>query len=161
MIDFERFSTAMAAIGERCASTPTGEQLKMYHQFLSPKLSTEEFLEAARGVWISAVFFPPPIRFLEGRARIEWDKLLDVVASHNPPYTASSWEASWLNLSKDTRIVVNRLGGILSLKGSLGWDVARTYDRFVKMYSGALEDSADGVPIGAPSQQLLTEGDEK
>ena len=153
MIDFERFKHAMTAIGTRCASTPNGEQLKMYHEYLSPLLTTDEFLCAARGVWSSAEFFPPPNRFLESRSRYEWEKLVKLLDSHRPQYRPKDWFKHWDELSEHTRLAIKRLGGPLAFKEqSYNRDVARAYNLFTTHYTQALEDLATGTPLGEPDE---------
>ena len=153
MIDFDRFKHAMLAIGTRCASTPNGEQLKMYHEYLSPLLTTDEFLSAARGVWSSAEFFPPPNRFLESRSRSEWENLTKLLDKYTPPNVSSYWHEHWMALSEHTRLAVKRLGGPLAFKEqSYNRDVARAYDLFTTHYTQALEDLATGTPLGEPDE---------
>ena len=143
MIDWQHFKKAMSAISERCARPPGTEQLAMYYEFLSPKLTTEEFHQAAMAVWSSAEFFPPPVAFLEARAGREWDRLVELIARYTPPHVDAQWTEDWKALSEETRRTVSRLGGPLSFKERLfDFSVPKAYELFVDGYNAALRDSA-------------------
>ena len=148
MIDLERFRKAMIAIGKRTASVPDGEQVTMYHQFLSPLMSTEEFLDAAKGIWISAVFFPPPQTFLDARRRREWTRVIGLLTEFTPPNVAEDWGERWSALSEESRQAIKQLGGPLAFKTQqLDKNVARAYELFTAGYTEAVGDPTKAVPI--------------
>ena len=160
MIDYEHFKRAMKAISERCARPPGTEQLAMYYRFLSPKLTTEEFHEAAMAVWSSAEFFPPPVAFLEARASREWDRIVRLIERYTPPHVPDGWVAEWRELSEETRRAVKRLGGPLSFKERLyDFSVPKAYELFVDGYNAALRDSASRAMAEGPKLELLTSGE--
>lgn len=161
MIDFERFCNAMAAIGKRCASTPDSEQLAMYHEYLNPLLTTGEFLDAAKGVWVSSVFFPPPAAFLISRSRGEWRQLTTLLGEFTPPNVPEGWHQRWMKLSEATRQAVTMNGGPLAFKEQqLDRNVAQAKALFMKDYGDALEDLADSVPIESTSEPEQISGDD-
>ena len=164
MIDLERFQKAMVAIGKRTASVPDGEQLTMYHQFLTPLMSTEEFLDAAKGIWISAVFFPPPQTFLDARRRREWTRVIGLLSEFTPPNVAEDWGERWSALSEESREAIKQLGGPLAFKRQqLDKNVARAYELFTDGYTDAVGDLTKAVPIEAvqkpPQLEPGQEGD--
>ena len=156
MIDWEHFQRAMVAISERCARPPGAEQLAMYYRFLSPRLTTEEFHEAAMSVWSSAEFFPPPVKFLETRSAREWDKVVTLLREYTPPHVRAGWHEAWLALSEEARQAVGRLGGPLSFKDqTYNRDPAKAYDLFTREYTTALRDSAAEGMIAAQEQRPM------
>ena len=143
MIDWEHFKKAMGAISERCARPPGSEQLAMYYQFLSPRLTTEEFHQAAMSVWSSAEFFPPPVKVLEARSALEWDKVVRLLERYTPPQVPTGWAEEWGALSEGAKRAVGRLGGPLSFKERIySRDAAKAYELFTKEYTVAQRDSA-------------------
>ncbi len=116
MIEREHFQRAMTAISERCARPPGTEQLAMYYRFLSPRLTTEEFHQAAMSVWSSAEFFPPPVAFLEARSGREWERVVSLLTAFTPPHVPERWTERWQELSEEARLAVGRLGGPLAFK---------------------------------------------
>lgn len=157
MIDVERFRKAMVAIGKRTASVPEGEQLTMYHQFLSPLMSTEEFLDAAKGIWISAVFFPPPQTFLKARSRREWGRVMELVSEFTPPNVSEDWAERWSALSEASRQAIKHLGGPLAFKTQqLDKNVARAYELFKAGYTEAIGDLTKAVPIEGGEKPLMS-----
>ena len=160
MIEWEHFKKAMVAISERCARPPGPEQLAMYFRFLSPRLTTEEFHEAAMAVWSSAEFFPPPVKFLEARSGREWDKVVSLLGEYTPPHVRDGWHEEWLGLSEEARQAVGRLGGPLSFKDqTYNRDPAKAYDLFTREYTTALRDSAaEGMVATQEELPLLEAG---
>ena len=148
MIDLARFQKAMVAIGKRTASVPEGEQLEMYHGFLSPLMSTEEFLDAAKGIWLSAVFFPAPLAFLDARSRREWTRVIGLLTEFTPPNVADDWGKRWSALSEASRQAIKQLGGPLAFKAQqLDKNVARAYELFTEGYTEAIGDLTKSIPI--------------
>ena len=160
MIEWEHFKRAMKAISERCARPPGNEQLAMYYRFLSPRLTTQEFHEAAMSVWSSAEFFPPPVKFLEARSAREWDRVVDLIRTYTPPHVPEHWVEDWEALSGDARRAVGRLGGPLAFKEkTYNRDPAKAYDLFTREYNKALRDSAASEMVAAQEERpMLTAG---
>ena len=156
MIEWDHFKRAMKAISERCARPPGNEQLAMYYRFLSPRLTTEEFHEAAMSVWSSAEFFPPPVKFLEARSAREWDQVVTLIQRYTPPHVPAGWLEAWEALSEDARKAVGRLGGPLAFKDqTYSRDPAKAYDLFTREYNKALRDSAAEEMVAAQEERPL------
>ncbi len=154
MIDYEHFQRAMKAISERCARPPGPDQLAMYYRFLSPRLTTEEFHEAAMSVWSSAEFFPPPVKFLEARCGREYDRVMRLLDEFTPPHVPEGWAESWKALSEETKKAVARLGGPLSFKDRLyNRDPAKAFQLFTQGYVVALRDEAAAQMVEAEEQR--------
>ena len=153
MIEFKKFKAAMIYIGKRTASAPDAELLEMYHQYLSPLLTTDEFLEAAKGVFITDVFFPPPIAFLKARMRREWRAVVDLLDEFNPPYTKADWHDRLMELSEEARHTISLLGGPLAFKEQvLNRDVSKAYTMFSERYVESLADLASVEQIETPAE---------
>ena len=156
MIDWAHFKRAMKAISERCARPPGNEQIAMYYRFLSPRLTTEEFHEAAMAVWSSAEFFPPPVKFLEVRSGREWDRVVALIQRYTPPHVPAGWVEQWNEISEDARKAVARLGGPLAFKDqTYSRDPARAYDLFTREYNTALRDSAAERMVAAQEERPM------
>ncbi len=156
MIDWEHFKKAMSAISERCARPPGTEQLAMYYRFLGPRLTTEEFHEAAMSVWSSAEFFPPPVKFLEARSGREWDQVVGLIQRYTPPHVPDGWVEAWDALSEEARQAVGRLGGPLSFKEqTYSRNPAKAYELFTREYTRALRDSAATHMVAAQEKRRL------
>lgn len=141
MIDYQHFKSAMEAISERCAKPLGPRQLTMYYRFLSPRLTTDEFHDAAMSVWSSVEFFPPPVKFLEARSGREWDRVVKLVESYTPPVMPNGWAEAWEALPNESKIAISRLGGMLAFKEqAYNRDAVRAYDQFTKAYQIALQD---------------------
>ena len=156
MIEWDHFKRAMKAISERCARPPGNEQLAMYYRFLSPRLTTQEFHEAAMSVWSSAEFFPPPVKFLEARSAREWDRVVTLIQRYTPPHVPADWLGEWESLSEDARKAVARLGGPLAFKDqTYNRDPAKAYDLFTREYNTALRDSASEEMVAAQEERPM------
>ena len=157
MIDWERFKLAMLHIGKRTASTPDTETLTMMYQYLSPQLTTEEFLAAARNVWKTATFFPAPVAFLETRCRAEWLEVMALISDFRPPNTADDWHERWLSLSEAARSAIKGLGGPLAFKEQVfNKSITRAKEKFFAEYIEAIAAQDDDVALeaGAKPAQL-------
>lgn len=156
MIDYQHFKKAMEAISERCAKPLGPRQLAMYYRFLSPRLTTDEFHEAAMSVWSSAEFFPPPVKFLEARSGREWDQVVTLIQRYTPPHVPSGWVEDWEALSEDARTAVARLGGPLAFKDqTYNRNPAKAYELFTREYNTALRDAAAEEMVAAQEQYAM------
>lgn len=152
MIDWALFKKSMGEISERCAKPPSTHQLTMYYRFLSPRLTDDEFMEAAQHVWSDATFFPPPMAFLKARTGREWDKVSALISEYTPPIVKEGWLEAWEALSEESRLAIKRLGGVLAFRDkAYNRDPVRAYETFIKAYTIALQDTAT---------RLLEDGDE-
>ncbi len=143
MIDETQFNNAMDFIADRCAKAPDEKQLAMYYAFLSPRLTTDEFLEAAKSVWSSAEFFPPPIAFMKVRAESEWERLAKCARLHTPPHMQPGYMEAYEALDSTTIRTLSKMGGIPAFKDKhLNRDPVRAMDRFRKEYTAVLETEA-------------------
>ena len=143
MIDRQIFENAMAAIAGRCAKPPDANQLAMYHAYLSPRLETQEFLEAAKSVWSSAEFFPPPVAFMKVRAEAQWEQLAALAALHTPPHVKPGYMEAWAALDDTAKRTLKKLGGLPQFKEKqLQKDPIRAMEKFRQEYSTVLETEA-------------------
>lgn len=67
MIDDVTFTAEMTILASRFpgASNMPNEVIARYYEYLSPRMSTEEFQAAARQIFALDTFWPAPVRFLE------------------------------------------------------------------------------------------------
>lgn len=143
MITRQIFEPAMAAIADRCAKPPDANQLAMYYAYLSPRLSDQEFLEAAKSVWSSAEFFPPPVAFLKIRAHREWDLVAELADMHQGRHTPPGFIDKFNALDDTTRRTLKALGGLPNFKEKqLQKDPVRAMEKFRTEYTTVLETEA-------------------
>ena len=143
MIDQTQFDNAMAFIADRCAKPPNEKQLAMYYAFLSPRLTTEEFLEAAKSVWSFAEFFPPPVAFMKARSEREWERIVLAMRLHTPPHVQPGFRQAFDELDETSRRTLSKMGGLYTFKEKhLNRDPIKAMDRFRKEYTAVLESEA-------------------
>lgn len=160
MIDFERFKAAMIYIGKRTSSTPDPELLDMYHEYLNPLLTTDEFLQAARGVFVTEVFFPPPVAFLRARMRREWRAVMSLLDDFNPPNIPDGWHGRWMALTDEAQSTIKTLGGPLAFKEQIyNRNVTKACEVFEAHYTEALQDLSGtiGPTIGPTDEPAKVE----
>jgi hypothetical protein len=81
-----------------------------YFDFLSARMSTEEFDEAARAVWATSRFFPRPADFLSVQAGHEWRTILEMATAFD--------RDAWAQLSTAAKLATEALGGTEAIRGS-------------------------------------------
>lgn len=85
MLDKKIFLREMAVLAELYARPALSEVLvSRYYEYLASRLSTAEFEAAARTIFETEQFWPPPVRFIHAAkgdprqlAQQEWDLLLE------------------------------------------------------------------------------------
>lgn len=162
MLDQSVFAKAWAMLKERFGATLSEEQTKAYFRYLSDRIETEEFREAAAMIWATNRFFPRPVDFLVIGASKEWGKLQTALDGFNPPHQTN--QEAIQALGPLTRKLVSDLGGFPSLKAALQKDPIRLRDQFSRNYehaatveSGRRPKELQGPEVTPTSRQIVSE----
>ena len=81
-----------------------------YLDFLSARMSTEDFDEAARSVWATARFFPRPADFLSVQAGHEWRTVLEMATNFD--------RETWGQLTTAAKLATEAVGGTDGIRAS-------------------------------------------
>lgn len=136
MIDEKVFKDGWALICERFGREPSHPLMMAYYQSLSPKMSTEQFQNAARRVFEQNEFFPKPADFLEvtkpdtaAEAVDQWEHVNDVMRGFLP--------AASPKLTEESRRIIRMLGGESELHRTNVDHVHHVRRQFMQFYGGS------------------------
>jgi len=114
-----------------------------YFEFLSARMSTEDFDEAARAVWATARFFPRPADFLSVQAGHEWRTVLE--------FSSDFDRDVWAQLTVAAKLATEAIGGTAVVRGSR--DLVRLRTAWLDAYEREVqaESATDRREIGEVS----------
>lgn len=121
-----------------------------YMDFLGPRMSDEEFDEAARAVWATAKWFPRPADFLAVQAANEWRTVLEL---------AQAFEAeTWAQLTTAAKMATEALGGTAAIRKAR--DVGRTRERWIDAYEREVQAESAVKRLASPNDEIgqITDG---
>lgn len=86
MIERDAFAREMGSLADRFGRDVSRDMARRYFAFLSPHMTTEQFVQAASVIYAHDRFWPPPARFLEAvgadpatRASSAWEDVMSLV----------------------------------------------------------------------------------
>ncbi len=121
-----------------------------YLDFLGPRMSDEEFDEAARAVWATAKWFPRPADFLGVQAANEWRTVLELATNFNGDV--------WAQLTTAAKLATEALGGTAGIREAR--DVGRMRERWIDAYEQEVQAEAAvrRLPDGRRAARQITSG---
>lgn len=148
MIDKEVFVSEIRALERRFGHDLHEDEVTRYHDYLSERMSTDQFRDACRAVWATREFFPRPADFVEVTAGREWRTVIEAIGAHNPPHD-SGWIILHDRASERSVEAVRALGGLPSLVTVYDRDPIRARKVWMEAYKTAVvEDAMDALPSG-------------
>jgi hypothetical protein len=148
MIDPEAFNRAWAAICTRFGREVDDDQAGMYFDYLDDQMSTAAFLQAARGVWATARYFPRPADFLLIGASGEWALVLTAAAGFCGPEW--KWVESWKRMSPRCQEACKSLGGMDAIRALMEKDLIKLKLEWERAYEQATTELALALPMPEP-----------
>ncbi len=138
------FAAEMTILADRFARPkPMQETLARYFDALSPKLTTDQFVEASRIIFEQDTYWPSPRRFVEavkGDPKAEgeaaWDRLAKLVSQGD----ASRWP---LDLMGTLRELGKTQGDMLRITDS---ELDRLRPRFIAAFVRSAEPAQTALP---------------
>lgn len=116
------------------------EDAEGYLEFLGPRMSAEEFDEAARAVWATAKWFPRPADFLGVMAGQEWRTVLALSADFDAE--------AWAELTTAAKLATESLGGTAAIRESR--NVERMRSAWIDAYELEVQAEASVLRLPAP-----------
>ena len=158
MIDQDVFNIEWAVICERFNRDPSHVLAARYFQALSPRMTTEEFLAAARVVFEEQTFFPRPMDFIEAirpsveaEALAQWELCDQVMAGSTKALE---------RMSPAGRRTAQLLGGTDRLRNTRLNDVQFVRRDFMKLFGDAeeiyrREAQPTALPVSDQAREVL------
>jgi hypothetical protein len=146
MIEQQTFSRAWKRLCTRFGRTVDADEAADFHEYLSARMSTPEFLAAAQSLWATAKWFPRPADFVLVDASGEWRRVLEAVSRYSPPDAA--WVKPWDALSERAQAACRQLGGLSAMRAIYERDVLRLKAAWETEYERLVGQEAIALPPG-------------
>ncbi len=158
MIDTKEFNRAWKTLCRRFNRDLDGEEAAMYHKWLSERMDTDRFLEAARHLWATCKFFPAPVEFLEAvrpsveaEALEQWERCEHVMGGS---------KQALMRMSPTGRRTVQLLGGIDRLRNTKLDELQFVRRDFLKLFGDAeeihrRENQPTALPVSDEARKIL------
>lgn len=156
MIDRAVFMAEWSVLAERFGKYGESEIVpKRYFEHLSPRLTTEQFVAAARSLFASEEFFPTPDQFLEAAglvgkaaAHADWDHVHAIMYGN-----ARAFE----RLTEEGQRVVLLMGGVHGLQSTHVDEAKWRRREFLDLYRSEREEREALPPMSDEAKRIVGE----
>ena len=158
MIDTKEFNRAWKTLCRRLNRDLDAEEAADYRAWLSERMDTDQFLEAARHLWATCKFFPEPAAFIEAiRPSVEadameqWELCEQVMAGSTKALT---------RMSPAGRRTAQLLGGMDRLRNTKLDEIQFVRRDFLKLFGDAeeihrRETEPTALPVSDQAKEIL------
>ena len=158
MIDREQFNRAWRMLCKRLRRDLDAEEAADYRAWLSERMDTDQFLEAARHLWATCKFFPEPTAFIEAirpsveaEALEQWELCGQVMAGS---------KEAFIHMSLTGKRTVRLLGGPDRLRNTKLDQVPFVRRDFLKLFGDAeeiyrREKQRTALPLSDKAKEIL------
>ena len=158
MIDTKEFNRAWKTLCRRLNRDLDAEEAADYRAWLSERMDTDQFLEAARHLWATCKFFPEPAAFIEAiqprveaEALAQWELCEQVMAGSTK---------ALVRMSSAGRRTVGLLGGMDTLRNTKLDETQFVRRDFLKLFGDAeevhrRETQAAALPVSDQAKEIL------
>lgn len=137
-IERSAFVEAMRALERRFNHEIHEDDLSRYHEYLSERMDTDEFLAAVDNIWATNRFFPRPADFLTIQIEDAWRRLKEAASigiKRHANMTADGEPVRWTDPLTPRGIqAIRDLGGIESVQELLNFNAMKLKAEWRQVY---------------------------